>query len=95
MDVQVRIGNSNNDGGTTSQIALSCDSGASWSPAYDAVLGVSGAAVTISADADTILWRDAGTSTVKYSRCTGAFTASIGVPTGAAIASDKKVKSLR
>ena len=85
--VQVRIGDSN------TQIALSYDSGASWSQAYDAALGVSGGVVAISADADTILWRDAWTNIAKYSRYTSVFTASIGIPTGAAIASDKKVKS--
>ena len=92
IDVQVRVGNSKNDA-TTPQIALSYDSGASWSQDYGATLDVYGGVIAISADADTILWRDAGTNTVKYSRGMSAFTASIGVPTGAAIASDKKVKS--
>lgn len=90
-DVQVRIGNSKDS--ATRQIALSYDSGASWSQDYDAALGAFGGIVAISADADTLLWRDAGTNTVKYSRRSSAFTASINVPTGATIASDKKVKS--
>jgi xyloglucan-specific exo-beta-1,4-glucanase len=94
IDVQVRIGNADRDK-TTRKIALSYDSGASWSEDYDAALGVSGGAVGISADADTILWRDAETNTVKYSHGASAFIVSIGVPAGAAIASDKKVKSLR
>ena len=93
INVQVRIGNSDSDA-TTRKIALSYDSGASWAQYYGAALGVSGGAVAISAEADTILWRDVETNTVKYSRSTSAFTASIGVPPGAAIASDKKVRSL-
>ena len=91
--VQVRIGSADRDT-TTRKLALSYDSGASWSQDYDAALGVSGGVVGISADADIILWRDAGTNTVKYSHGTSPFTASIGVPPGAAIASDKQVKSL-
>ena len=88
--VQVRIG------GTSiafRQIAVSYDSGVSWSQDYDVPVGVSGGAVAISADADTTLWRDAGTNIVKYSRYTNAFTASIGIPPGAVMASDKKVRS--
>jgi xyloglucan-specific exo-beta-1,4-glucanase len=93
MDVQVRIGHY--DSGTNARkIALSHDSGASWSQDYECAPGVS-AGVAISADADTILWHDAATNTVKFSHGTSAFTASNGVPQGAVIASDKKVKSLQ
>jgi len=88
--VQVRIGGSNT---AFRQIALSYDSGASWSQDYGVALDVYGGAVALSADADIILWRDAGTNIVKYSHDTKAFTASIGIPAGAAIASDKKVWS--
>ena len=91
IDVQIRIGN--HDQKTI--IALSSDSGASWSQRNDAAIGVHKGVAAISADADTVLWRDAGTNTVKFSHGTSAFTTCTGVPQGAAIASDKKVKSLQ
>jgi len=94
IDLQVRIGNLDRKT-TTGTIALSSDSGASWSQRNDAAIGVHGGVAAISADADTVLWRDAGTNTVKFSHGTSAFTACTGVPQGAAIASDKKVKSLQ
>jgi len=94
INFQVRIGDYNSDT-TTRKIALSYDSGASWSQDDGAALGVYGGVAAISADADTILWRDAGSNTVKYSHGASAFTASTGVPQGAVIASDKKVKSLQ
>ena len=94
IHVQIRTGNA--DRYTTSRkIAMSSDSGASWSEFNGAALGVAGGVAAISADADTILWRDDGTNTVQYSHGTSAFIASTGVPPGAVIASDKKVKSLQ
>ena len=92
IGVQIRIGKTDWDY-TTRKIALSSDSGASWSEFNGAALGVSGGSAVISADADTILWRDDGTNTVKYSHGAGAFIASTGVPSGAVIASDKKVRT--
>ncbi|KEP52011.1 glycoside hydrolase family 74 protein [Rhizoctonia solani 123E] len=82
----VRVGNSGTDG--TKQIALSTDSGASWNQDYGAPDGNYGGKVALSADGDTVLWRnDNGT---RVSRFTNAFTAVTGLTSNAVIASDKK-----
>lgn len=82
----MRLGNSGTDG--TKQIALSTDSGATWSQDYGAPDGNYGGKIAFSADGDTVLWRsDNGT---RVSRFTNAFTAVTGLGTDCIIASDKK-----
>jgi xyloglucan-specific exo-beta-1,4-glucanase len=82
----VRVGNSGTDG--TKQIALSSNSGATWYQYYGAPDGNYGGKVAISADGDTILWRnDNGT---RVSRNSNAFAAVTGIGSNAVIASDKK-----
>lgn len=82
----VRIGNSASDG--TKQVALSTDSGATWSQDYGAPDYNYGGKVALSADGDTVLWRNANAT--RVSRYTNAFTTVTGIGTDAIIASDKK-----
>ncbi|KAF8167921.1 hypothetical protein B0H34DRAFT_37727 [Crassisporium funariophilum] len=83
----VRIGTG--DSTTGKQVALSTDSGATWSQDYGAADNVSGGKVAFSADGDTVLWRT-GSNGVMVSQFTNAFVAVPSLPAGAAIASDKK-----
>jgi xyloglucan-specific exo-beta-1,4-glucanase len=82
----VRLGNSGTDG--TKQVALSTDSGASWSQDYGAPDGNYGGKIAFSADGDTVLWRNSNGT--RVSRYTNAFTAVTGLGTDCVIASDKK-----
>lgn len=81
----VRLGNSATDG--TKQIAISTDSGATWSQDYGAPDYNYGGKVAFSADGDTVLWRSANGT--RVSRYTNAFTAVGGLGTNCVIASDK------
>jgi xyloglucan-specific exo-beta-1,4-glucanase len=82
----VRIGNDGSDG--NKQVALSSDSGATWSPYSPAPDGAYGGKVAISANGDTILWRSA--TSISVSRNSGSFTAVSSLTTSSVIASDKK-----
>ena len=70
-------------------MALSTDSGATWSPHPGAPDGVTGGEVSISADGTSILWRT-GTGRVLVSGTTASFTDVNSLPAGSIIASDKK-----
>ncbi|RPA93776.1 Oligoxyloglucan reducing end-specific cellobiohydrolase [Choiromyces venosus 120613-1] len=84
----VRVGSDSS--GSTKQIAVSTNSGVSWTPHTGAPDGTSGGNVALSADGTTILWRTGGGSVSVSAGTNTAFTASSGVPSGAVIASDKK-----
>jgi len=72
------------------QLALSSDSGATWSPHSGAPDGVAGGKVAISADGTSILWRT-GTNRILVSGTTAAFTDVSSLPGGGSIiAADKK-----
>jgi len=81
----VRVGNS----AGSPQVALSNDGGATWNLNYAASNDQYGGRVAYSANADTILW-SSESSGVLRSQYQGSFTAVSSVPSGAAIASDKK-----
>ncbi|TFK76921.1 Oligoxyloglucan reducing end-specific cellobiohydrolase [Pluteus cervinus] len=87
----VRVGTG--DSSTGKQVALSTDSGATWSQDYGAPDNASGGKVAFSADGDTVLWRT-GSSGVLVSQFTNPFTAVPSLPSNAAIASDKKNNSV-
>ncbi|KAL0950943.1 hypothetical protein HGRIS_007696 [Hohenbuehelia grisea] len=83
----VRIGTGDSSSGK--QVALSTDSGATWSQDYGAADNVTGGKVALSADGDTVLWRTNGNG-VLVSQFTNPFTAVPSLPSTAVIASDKK-----
>ncbi|KAL5494893.1 hypothetical protein ACEPAI_355 [Sanghuangporus weigelae] len=87
----VRIGNDDNSSGK--QVAISTDSGATWSQVYGAADGVNGGKVAFSADGDTVLWRTSANG-VQVSQYTNPFTAVPTLPNDAQIASDKKNNSV-
>ncbi|THU81179.1 CEL6 protein [Dendrothele bispora CBS 962.96] len=71
------------------QVALSSDSGATWSPHNGAADNVAGAKVAISADGDTVLWKTAS-SGIQVSKNLAQFTQVSSLsPSTSAIASDK------
>ncbi|TFY66171.1 hypothetical protein EVG20_g4923 [Dentipellis fragilis] len=87
----VRIGTTTD--GSSKQVALSTDSGNTWSPDYGAADGVNSGKVALSADGDTVLWRT-GSNGVQVSQYTNPFAAVPSLPSDAAIASDKKNNSI-
>ncbi|KAI0793439.1 Oligoxyloglucan reducing end-specific cellobiohydrolase [Abortiporus biennis] len=87
----VRIGSGDSSSGK--QVALSSDSGATWSQDYGAADNVTGGKVALSADGDTVLWRTSGNG-VLVSQYTNPFAAVPSLPSDAAIASDKKNNSI-
>ena len=87
----VRIGTG--DSSTGKQVAISTDSGTSWSQDYGAADNVTGGKVAFSADGDTVLWRTNGNG-VMVSQYTNAFTAVSTLPSDAQIASDKLNNSI-
>ncbi|KAK0473162.1 hypothetical protein IW261DRAFT_1658654 [Armillaria novae-zelandiae] len=87
----VRIGTG--DSTTGKQVAISTDSGATWTQDYGAADNVSGGKVAFSADGDTVLWRT-GSNGVQVSQFTNSFTAVSSLPSTAAIASDKLNNSI-
>ncbi|KAH9486753.1 Xyloglucanase [Psilocybe cubensis] len=87
----VRIGTGDSTSGK--QVALSTDSGATWSQDYGAADNVSGGKVALSADGDTVLWRTSSNG-VMVSQYTNPFTAVPSLPSDAMIASDKKNNSI-
>ncbi|KAI0078942.1 Oligoxyloglucan reducing end-specific cellobiohydrolase [Panus rudis PR-1116 ss-1] len=87
----VRLGNGDSSEGK--QVALSTDSGATWSADYGAADNVSGGKIALSADGDTVLWRSASNG-VLVSQYTNPFSSVPSLPSDAAIASDKKNNSI-
>ncbi|KAK7463773.1 hypothetical protein VKT23_005712 [Stygiomarasmius scandens] len=87
----VRIGNG--DATSGKQVALSSDSGNTWSQDYGAADNVSGGKVALSADGDTVLWSTGGNG-VQVSQFTNPFTQVSTLPAGSIIASDKKNNSV-
>lgn len=81
----VRIGNTDS---TVLQIAVSTDSGNSWSQDYGAQENVTGGHVAYSANADIVLW-SSQTNGVIRSQYTDAFTAVSSLPSGSIIAADR------
>ncbi|KAK0456252.1 hypothetical protein EV421DRAFT_1886703 [Armillaria borealis] len=87
----IRLGNG--DSSTGKQVAISTDSGTTWSQDTGAPDNVSGGKIAISADGDTVLWRTSSDS-VLVSQNTSAFTPVSTLPTSAVIASDKTNNSV-
>lgn len=81
------------DGSQGKQIAISSDSGATWSQDYGAPDGTAGGKIAVSADGDTILWKSSNNG-ILVSQYTNAFSAVSSLPSSAAIASDKKNNSV-
>ncbi|KAH6640624.1 hypothetical protein F5144DRAFT_105023 [Chaetomium tenue] len=81
----VRVGNSNG----APQVAVSADGGATWKAHPGTDDTKNSGTLAYSADADTILW-SSGTSGVLRSQAQGTFAAVASVPSGAAIAADKR-----
>ncbi|KAJ7130085.1 hypothetical protein C8R43DRAFT_957273 [Mycena crocata] len=77
----VRIGTTS-DGSQGKQVAISFDSGATWSQDF-------GAPDNVSADGDTVLWRTNSGQGVLVSQFTNPFVSVSSLPSTAAIASDK------
>ena len=73
---------------TAIQVALSSDYGITWAPDYGASLSTAPGKVAISANADTVLLSN--TAGILRSQYTGTFAAVATIPSGAAIASDKR-----
>ncbi|OBZ79136.1 Xyloglucanase [Grifola frondosa] len=88
----VRIGTTS-DGSAGKQVAISTDSGTTWSQDYGAADDVSGGKVAISANGDTVLWRTSANG-VQVSQYTNSFVSVPSLPSDAAIASDKKNNSI-
>ncbi|KAK7461821.1 hypothetical protein VKT23_008252 [Stygiomarasmius scandens] len=70
------------------QVALSSDSGATWSPHNGAADNVAGAKIAISADGDTVLWQTAS-SGIQVSKNLAQFATVSSLPPTSVIASDK------
>ncbi|EMD41812.1 glycoside hydrolase family 74 protein [Gelatoporia subvermispora B] len=88
----VRIGNGDSSSGK--QVALSTDSGNTWSQDYGAADNVSGGKVALSANGDTVLWATSGNG-VQVSQYTNSFSAVSSLPASTtAIASDKRNDSI-
>ncbi|ESK83724.1 glycoside hydrolase family 74 protein [Moniliophthora roreri MCA 2997] len=83
----VRIGTDSS--GETKQVALSTDSGATWSEHPGAPDRTQGGKVALSADGDTVLWSTADRSGVLVSKNQATFESVSSLPASAIIASDK------
>ncbi|CDO72307.1 Glycoside Hydrolase Family 74 / Carbohydrate-Binding Module Family 1 protein [Trametes cinnabarina] len=88
----VRIGTTT-DGSQGKQVAISTDSGNTWSQDYGAPDDVAGGKVAISANGDTVLWKTSGNG-ILVSQDTNPFAAVSSLPSDAVIASDKKNNSI-
>ncbi|KDR85177.1 hypothetical protein GALMADRAFT_218258 [Galerina marginata CBS 339.88] len=86
----VRVGSG--DSTTGKQVAISTDSGATWSQDLGAADNVNGGKVAFSANADTVLWSTGGQG-VMVSQNTNAFISVPSLPAGSVIASDKKLNT--
>lgn len=82
----VRIGN--DDSSTGKQVAISTDSGTTWSQDYGAADNVTSGKVAFSANGDTVLWRTSANG-VQVSQYTNPFASVPTLPDDAQIASDK------
>ncbi|KAI5117689.1 hypothetical protein M0805_003479 [Coniferiporia weirii] len=87
----VRIGNGDSSSGK--QVAISTDSGTSWSQDYGAADNVTGGKVAFSANADTVLWSTSSNG-VQVSQYTSSFVSVPTLPSGSVIASDKVNNSI-
>ncbi|KAG5718590.1 Xyloglucanase [Termitomyces sp. T112] len=87
----VRIGTGDSSSGK--QVALSFNSGASWSQHYGAADNVSGGKVALSADGTTVLWSTSANG-VQVSANQATFTVVSSLPSTAVIASDKKTTGI-
>lgn len=87
----VRLGNG--DSSTGKQVAISTDSGATWSQDSGAPDNVSGGKIAMSADGDTLLWRTSSNG-ILVSHNTSAFAPVSTLPAPAVIASDKTDNSV-
>lgn len=87
----VRIGTGDSTSGK--QVAISSDYGVTWNQHFGAPDNVNGGKVAISANADTILWRTGGNG-VMVSQFQATFSTVSSLPSGAAIASDKKTNGI-
>ncbi|KAJ4293836.1 Xyloglucanase [Collariella sp. IMI 366227] len=81
----IRVGNT----AGAPQVAMSTDGGRSWNIHYGTDNTKNSGTLAYSADADTIVW-SSGNAGVLRSQHQGTFTAVASVPSGAAIASDKR-----
>ncbi|KAK4151933.1 hypothetical protein C8A00DRAFT_16713 [Chaetomidium leptoderma] len=81
----VRVGNTNG----APQIAVSADGGATWNVHPGADNTKNSGTLAYSADADTVVW-SSGSSGVLRSKSQGTFAAVASVPSGAAIAADRR-----
>ncbi|KAL0580288.1 hypothetical protein V5O48_001705 [Marasmius crinis-equi] len=88
----VRIGNGNTNE-TGKNVALSSDSGATWSQHYGAPENVGGGKVALSADGTTVLWSTSSNG-VLVSSNQATFTTVSSLGANAVIASDKKNASV-
>ncbi|KAL1952015.1 hypothetical protein VTO73DRAFT_1164 [Trametes versicolor] len=88
----VRIGTTT-DGSQGKQVAISTDSGVTWSQDYGAPDDVGGGKVALSANGDTVLWKTSSNG-IMVSQYTNPFAAVASLPSDAAIASDKKNNSI-
>ncbi|OJT06937.1 Xyloglucanase [Trametes pubescens] len=88
----VRIGTTT-DGSQGKQVAISTDSGVTWSQDYGAPDDVGGGKVALSANGDTVLWKTTSNG-IMVSQYTNPFSAVSSLPSDAAIASDKKNNSI-
>ncbi|KAI0651786.1 hypothetical protein C8Q79DRAFT_898736 [Trametes meyenii] len=88
----VRVGTTT-DGSQGKQIALSTDSGNTWSQDYGAPDDVGGGKAALSADGDTVLWKTSSNG-ILVSQYTNPFSAVPSLPSDAAIASDKRNNSI-
>jgi len=77
------------DSDTASHVALSSDFGITWSADSGATTTIGSGQVALSADADTVLLMSS-TSGALVSKNVGTFSAVASLPSGAAIASDKR-----
>ncbi|KAG6876061.1 hypothetical protein C0993_005775, partial [Termitomyces sp. T159_Od127] len=87
----VRIGTGDSSSGK--QVALSSDSGASWSQHYGAADNVSGGKVALSADGTTVLWKTSANG-VQVSANQATFSVVSSLPSTAVIAADKKTSGI-
>ncbi len=80
----VRVGE-----GNANHIAFSLDGGITWAPANTEPAGATGGSVAAAADASRVVWSPAGAA-VSFSTNNGAsWTASVGIPAGARVSSDR------
>jgi len=80
-------------GSGSPQVALSSNGGQSWNTHYGASDNQSGGSVAYSADADTILWSTSNSGVLR-SQHQSSFAAVASLPSGAAVAADRRNNSV-